>query len=559
MAAGKSERIKRNHRIKVETGRYVTASDGVRLSIKIYRPDAPGKFPTLFAPSPYQHDTDTIPHSTMFLWREVGPVDWYVAEHGYAYVRLDVRGSGRSGGTYGFFSRDEQRDLYEVIEWIGRQEWSNGRVGGLGQSYYAMSQWFMGIVNPPSLKCIAPYDGMTDFYRDATYHGGIYCDFFAWWCNLIRVSNLHRAASGPNGTFLAHDLAAEFITRQTFDDWWRERTPHERIGEIKVPVLSIGHWGKMGLHLRGNVCGYEDLKAPKKLVVTGARDVFEAHDYFDHVSFHRDWLLPFYDRYLKDAENGYEKLPNVRVFVRGPDAYRGAKDWPLAETKPLVLHLGKKQSRSVGSLNDGSLAADPPARSGGSTAWTYPDPEWKLGNVKVGPRGPDPVARVLTFTTAPLAEDTEVVGPIVLELHAASTNIDTDFIVKLSDQSPQAPEERKQGIQPASVVVTKGWLRASHRAKDDKRSKPHRPYYTHRDPQPIEPGRIYKYEIEVMPCGHVFKAGHRIRLEISNADSPLTDSLFTHQYNWYKVGTDTIHHSAAYPSRLTLPVAAKRG
>ncbi len=558
MAAAAQNKIKRNYKMKVETGRYITMRDGVQLSVKIYRPDAPGKFPVLFAPSPYQHDTDTIPHSTMFLWREVGPVDWYVCEHGYAYVRVDVRGSGRSGGVYEFFSEAEQQDLYEVIEWIGRQDWSNGRVGGIGQSYYAMSQWFMGILNPPSLKCIAPYDGMIDAYRDSSYHGGIYCDFFAWWCNLIRVSNLHRAANDPNGKFLSHDLAADFIGRQTYDDWWRSRSAHERIGEIKVPILSIGHWGKMGLHLRGNILAYEEAKAPKKLVVTGARDVFEAHDFFDHIWFHRDWLLPFYDRYLKELDNGYEKTANARIFVRGPDAFRELKEWPPA-SKQVALHLSKKLSRSVDSINDGSLTAEPPARGGGSTDYNYPDPEWKLGNVKVGARGPDPVARVMTFTTAPLAEDMEVVGPIVLELYAASTATDTDFIVKISDQAPQVPEQRKQGIQPASTVVSKGWLRASHRAKDAKRSKPNRPFYKHTDPQPIAPGEIYKYEIEVMPCGHVFKAGHRIRLELSNANSPLTNSLFTHTYNWYKIGTDTFHHNAAHPSRLLLPVVQGKG
>ncbi len=126
--------------IKIEEPVYVPMRDGTRIALRIYRPDADGAFPALFAASPYQFETDDLPHSTMFLWREVGPVEWYVREHGYAYVRMDVRGSGKSEGVYNFLDAEEQRDYYETIEWIARQAWCDGNVGGLGQSYYAWSQ-----------------------------------------------------------------------------------------------------------------------------------------------------------------------------------------------------------------------------------------------------------------------------------------------------------------------------------------------------------------------------------------------------------------------------------
>ena len=141
--------------MKVEDPVFVTMRDGVRIACRIYRPDAPGKFPALFAASPYQYETDDLPHSTLFLWREVGPVEWYVRDQGYIYIHMDVRGSGQSGGVYNLLDKEEQQDYCECIEWVARQEWCDGNVGGLGQSYYAWSQWFMGIVNPPSLKCIA--------------------------------------------------------------------------------------------------------------------------------------------------------------------------------------------------------------------------------------------------------------------------------------------------------------------------------------------------------------------------------------------------------------------
>ena len=543
--------------MKVEEPVFINMRDGTPIACQIYRPDTAGRFPVLFAASPYQYETDDLPHSTMFLWREVGPVEWYVRDQGYAYVHMDVRGSGQSGGVYNFLDREEQQDYYECIEWVGRQDWCNGKVGGIGQSYYAWSQWFMGIVNPPSLKCIAPYDGAVDPYRGTAYHGGIYCDFMAWWYQLVRVNNLHRAANGLSGQYMPLDLAGEMARHQTYDDWWRERCPWERLDEIKVPLLSIGHWGKMGLHLRGNILGYENVKTPKKLVVTGAKDVFEAHDQFDHISYHEAELLPFYDHYLKGKKNKWAERPNVRLHVGGRNEWREEDEWPLKRAKFQHFYLNERTSKSVTSVNDGLLTTDAPKANGGSTSYDYPDPNWKLGTVGFSPQGPDLVRGVLTFTTEPLKKHLEIVGPIILELHASSSNIDTDFIIKISDQYPQSMEDRTLNIQPLATVVSKGWLRASHREKDKILSSKLRPIYTHANPKPIEPGIVYVFEIEVMPCAHEFKANHRIRLEIVNGDSPLTDSLFTHQYLYYKVGTDTIWHNDKHPSRLLLPIVTK--
>ena len=143
--AKKGAKQKHRYVMKVEEPVFITMRDGTPIACRIYRPDTAGRFPVLFAASPYQYETDDLPHSTMFLWREVGPVEWYVRDQGYAYVHMDVRGSGQSGGVYNFLDREEQQDYYECIEWVGRQDWCNGKVGGIGQSYYAWSQWFMGI------------------------------------------------------------------------------------------------------------------------------------------------------------------------------------------------------------------------------------------------------------------------------------------------------------------------------------------------------------------------------------------------------------------------------
>lgn len=545
---------KKIYDMKVEADVGIVVRDGTRLSARVYRPDRDGRFPVLLAVSPYQHETDSIPHSTLFLWREVGPVNWYVEAQGYAIVHVDVRGTGLSQGEYNLLDSREQQDLYEIIEWCGAQAWSNGNVGGYGQSYYCWSQWFMGIMNPPSLKCIAPYDGAVDIYRDVVYHGGIYCDFLPWWFQMVRVNNLHRPPGARAGKLLTNDIGRALIEHPTYDDWWRERSPWERLDRIEVPTLSIGHWGKMGLHLRGNIVGYEKITAPKKLVVTGARDVFEAHDLFEQIDYHAAELLPFYDRFLKGKDNKVMDGAPVRLFVRGLNAYRDEAEWPLERANYTSLFLSGKPSGSVASLNDGSLSWDAPQDGAAPTVFDYPDPKWKLGVVGMGPQGPDPVGRILTFTSASFADDVEVTGPVVLELYLSSTNVDTDIFVKLSDQAPQTDEDRRKGLQPQFTVVGKGWLRASHREKDEALSTPTRPFYKHQKPQPLTPGEIVKLEVEVLPFSNVFKKGHRLRLEIANGDSPLTDSIFTHQYSWFKVGQDRIHHDAEHASRLVLPV-----
>lgn len=534
----------------------VSMRDGVRISVCVYRPDSADLVPALFAASPYQHAFDTVPAFPLFLWRETGPVEWYV-KHGYAYVHADVRGSGGSEGEFGFMDAAEQQDYLELIAWIVRQSWCNGKVGGIGQSYYAMAQWLMATHNPPGLACIAPYDGLVDQYRCSNYHGGIYCSYRTHWYGNLRVDNMHRPAGQQGRAPMRFDLVGAIAEHRFDDDFWRERSPYWRLSDIKIPVLSIGHWGKMGLHLRGNILGYEGVSAPKKLVVTGAKNVHEAHHQYDQIEFHEKELLPFYDAHLKDIDNGVMDGAPVRIYVRGANVWREEQEWPLPRATYMSLHLRQGPSGSVTSLNDGTLSLEPAPADEGGTSYTYPDWHWTSGVVANGPDGrPDPVRRVLTFTSAPLTSDIEVTGPVVLKLFASSDQIDTRFIVKLADQHPQDEAARAKGVQPAFTNVSKGWLAASHREKDPKRSTDLRPFYTHTNPQPLTPGEIYEFDIEVLPVSYLFKTGHRIRLEIANGDSPVTDAVFTHPYHPTLIGTDTIHHNAVHASRILLPVVS---
>jgi len=546
---GNPGRADEDREMQVES---VTVRDGISIAVALYLPAAGGPFPALLAASPYRFDNNVLPPSSQFLWRETGPIDLYV-EHGYAYVNMDVRGCGRSGGSFEFLGKNEQHDLYDVVQWIAAQAWCSGKVGGLGQSYFCMSQWFMAAHRPPALACIGAHDGLNDPYRASVYNGGIPGDFFpGYWWQQNRIINRSPANGGPPREQDV-DLNLLLAAHPTYDDFWRARTAWEVLDQIDVPLYSGGVWSKHQLHTRGNIDGYRRARGPKKLRMSGAANAWAANAEFNSREFHERALLPFYDHYLKGAANGYADLPAIEYAVRGTSITRTATEWPPPGVRYQRWYLNATPSGSVTSLNDGGLAAAAGAATG-STSYAYPNPGWVNGVVGFGPAGPDPVRRVLTFTSAPLGADLEIAGPIKLELYASSTAPDTDFFVKLSDQVPQAESDRAEGRNPIAETVSRGWLRASHRALDPERSTEMEPYHTHAAPEPLVPGAVYRFDISIEPMAYRFAAGHRIRLEIVNGDSALTEMLWTHYYRPDKIGADTIYHDARNPSVLILPV-----
>lgn len=533
--------------------------DGVELCADVYRPDkdASERFPVLLAASPYQKDLAGLPAVPTYPTRETGPIEWYV-QRGYVYVLADVRGTGKSDGRWEVLGANEQRDLYDLVEWVAEQPWSTGKVGMIGQSYFAMVQWLAAIQRPPHLVCIAPYDASIDEYREAAFHGGIPSSgFFTAWSFLVRAMHAH-GPRGPEGLAKLGDVDRELLEHPTDDDFWRERSAYWKIEDIDVPVLSIGNWGKHARHLRGNILGYEHLNGLKLLYVEkGARpaqlNVAKALLDYESAEFHERLLAPWYDHWLKGEDTGVMDGPPVRLHVSGVDEERAFGEWPPAGVEYIAYYLSAERSGAVESLNDGGLDTASRRDTSASTSYTYPQPDWHVGTVMVNPNGvPNQVARILTFTSAPLTEDLTVIGPVKLVLYASSDQIDTDFLVRLTDQEPDGTPQAP-GAAPAGHVITRGWLKASHRQLDHDRSTDARPFHTHRDPQPLDPGTIYRFDIEVLPVAHVFRPGHRIRLELANGDSPLADGLFHHSYG-LKAGQDTIHHDGASPSHLSLPV-----
>ena len=536
----------------------ITVRDGTEIAVALYMPENAGqaRFPVLFAAAPYRFDNNTLPTSPQFLWRETGPIEFYVAR-GYVYAHMDARGCGRSGGDFDLLGPKDQADLYDVIEWLGAQTWSTGRVGGIGQSYFTMLQWFMGIANPPALACLGAHDGLNDAYRAGAYHGGIRCDFLpGYWWHQNRIINAHPA-NGAEPRTQDVDLDLMISAHPNLDDFWRARSAFDRLHEIKVPLYSSGVWVKHQLHTRGNIEGFRRASGPRKLRLSGAPNAWATAAEFASVDFHRDVMLPFYDHYLKGEATSYTDRAPVEYVVRGSGVMRTAQQWPPEGVEYRALHLGTGPTGSVTSLNDGCLS---PATPGGAaeTSYAYPQPGWVNGTIGFGAGGPasgfDPARRVLTFTTAPLAGDVEICGPIKLVLHLSSTARDTDVLVKLSDQAPMPAEAREAGANPPAEIVTRGWLRAAHRALDPVLSTEMEPVHAHEVDEPLAPGQVYRLEISLEPMAYLFRAGHRIRLEIANGDSAVTEVFWGHFYRPDKIGRDTVHHSATHQSQLFLPV-----
>ncbi len=518
-----------------------TTRYGDTVRADVYLPgNASGPVPVVLGASPYMKALRRLPANFVFPFIEYGPIQLYL-DHGYAYVAVDVPGTGRSEGTWDPVSRVEGEAIHDVIEDVASREWSTGAIGMIGMSYYCWSQWNAARTRPPHLRTIVAYDGATDMYRDWMYHGGIPTAGFisSWMLQAILLQ--HQAEGIPFEAGRKDHALFDMLAHRFDDEWQRRRSPFWELPSIEIPVLSIGVWGKAGLHLRGNIEGFSRVGGPKQLLLTHPASFGAAQQYFFDEDFHRSELLPWYDHHLKGNWNNVMDRPSVRYFVQREGTYRSSTAWPPSDATQTILYLSDTRSGTVDSLNDGSLTETVP--EDGRTEWSYPDPRWMAGVTTFDQGRPDHVARVTTFTSSPIDRDREFTGQGVLLLNASTDQTDMDVIVKVT----LIPDDPDAG----PVRITQGWLRASHRAEDPDLSTDMRPFHIHDREEPLQPGRIYLLRVELLPMSVLARKGDRLRLEISNNESPIADAPMTHWYG-QKVGTDTYHHGVHHPSALLL-------
>ena len=454
-------------------------------------------------------------------WELVDPEKW--VRDGYACVRIDSRGAGRSPGLLDVWSAREAQDIYECVEWAGTQKWSNGKVGINGISYYAMNQWNAGALRPPHLAALCIWEGSCDYYRELCRHGGILSDFLNTW-HPRQVAGVQHGV-GDRGArsvvtgepvagppTLPPDVLAKSRTdtpgdakaHKFADDYYAARTA--AFDRIEAPLLSAANWGGMGLHTRGNFEGWLAAGSPQKwLEVHG--DTHFTHFYS---KYGETLQKKFFGHFLKGEDTGWNLQPRVSVNVRHPGekfVLRAETEWPLARTQWTKFFL-QPQGHA---LTTGAPSTE--------TALSY-----------------DTTGDGLTFSAPPLTTSLEITGPVAAKLWVSSDTTDADLFLALRVFDPAGKEVTFIGSNDPRVPVGLGWLRASQRKLDPKKSLPYRPWHTHDEEQPLRPGEPVELDVEIWPTSIVVPPGCRLALSVRGKD--------------YEVdGTDIALPNAPYPMK----------
>jgi len=532
--------------------------DGARLKADVYRPKSGGRFPVIASLSSYMKDKLWVPPPDLeekpnpyMNWETPNPL-WWVAR-GYALLRIDGRGSGKSPGLTDPWSASESRDYYDGIEWAARQPWSTGRVGTSGISYFAMVQWLVANLKPPSLKAMIPWEGAADMYRDFGYHGGIFS--FGFVTNWYNNHMAHHLLGKPQATApdaFSKPWVWEYMRHNLDSDWYHGR--RAAWDKIDIPFYSAGNWSGMGLHLRGNIEGYTRAASRHKKLRIHAGTHY--HPFYSEEG--RIDQLRFFDHWLKGIDTGIMREPPVKLLIRkgghGNYAWRAENEWPLARTRWTKYYL-RPDSKSGGDESEGALATEALKKA---ASVSYP----ASGMTKAGVASASWTSTALagsmprmgvSFETPPLEQDTEVTGPVVLVLWVASTTEDMDIFATLRNIDVDGKDVFELGQQSQPVPVAKGWLRASQRKLDPELSLPYRPYHAHDERQWLKPGVPVRVEVEIWATSMVFRKGHRIRLDIQPRDG-IGSAPYTHYSADYNTGTNTVFAGGSRASYLLLPV-----
>ncbi len=502
----------------------IPVDDGLVLRADIYRPILAGRYPVLLSYGPYgkglhfedlytdqwrrmieKHPEVLAGSSNKYQnWEVVDPEKW--VPDGYACVRVDSRGAGRSPGFLNLYSAREAQDLYQCIEWAAAQPWSTGRIGLNGISYYAMNQWQVAALQPPHLTAMCIWEGAADFYRDFIHHGGVLCTFGRAWfpSQVVRVQHGRGTrgyrsrmtgdwVSGPP-TLTEEELEANrsdfyadcFNNPLASDEYWCSRTPD--FSKINVPLFSAANWGGQGLHPRGNFEGFMRAASKEKWL--------EVHGIEHWTHFYTDYGVnlqkKFFGHFLKGEDTGWMKHPKVLLQVRHPGerfVERHETEWPLNRTEWTKLYLDPADYR---------LGDKPLTREGSVTYGGFSDG--------------------VTFLTPPLEAETEITGPIAAKLHVSSETTDADLFLVVRVFTPNMQEVTFQGALDPRTPIAQGWLRASHRKLDPTLTLPYRPYHTHDEKQPLTPGQVHELDVEIWPTCLVVPPGCRLGLTVRGRD-----------------------------------------
>ena len=504
--------------------------DGIKIYADVYRPETAEPCPVLVAWSPYgKHgrvklttmgntgvDDDKFNEYTKF--EAADPIYW--CHHGYAIINADMRGSWHSQGDLTFMSPQEVEDCYDLIEWAGAQSWSNGKVGMQGVSYLAWSQWKVAAANPPHLAAINPWEGVSDFYREFSCHGGIPETQFGpmWQSNVsfstTRVENYVEMAK-------RHPL---------FDDYWASKNAD--LSRITVPAFVVASWTDQGLHNRGTLEGFKQIASKDKWLLVHGRKKWWHFYQMENVEKQRQ----FFNRFLKGIDNHVKDWPKVTIEVR--EKYyvgntRTENEWPLARTQYTKLFLN---------ASDGKTSKSP-FKKRARVRYNVNDIRDKTQNAH------------FQFQ---FDEKTELTGYMKLKLWVqAEGSDDMDLFVAIEkiDRAGYLVPFAFFGNHDDGPAAL-GWLRVSHRELDEEKSAPYQPYHKHQREIKLKPGEVVPVEIEIWPSSTLFERGEKLRVVVQGSDIynyPEEGHSNAHTAT-VNQGTHVIHTGGSYDSHLLVPI-----
>ncbi len=567
-----------SYEVTIEHNVTAKMRDGVVLRADVYRPKADGKFPVLLQRTPY-NKTNGVTFGLQ------------AAARGFVVIFQDVRGRYSSEGEWYTF-KNEPDDGYDSVEWAAALPYSNGKVGMFGGSYVGATQMLAAIAHPPHLAGICPVVTASNYHDGWTYQGGAFEQWFneSWTSGLAQdtfnravqkdtnalvgmwklplneypLFNLPDAAAGVSSASQLAPYFIDWLAHPSYDDYWKPVSIEEHFADIHVPALTVAAWYDIfqGGSLRNYVGirehGGAGARTGQRLLVAigghagegrkiGDVDFGPAAAQFDEDQVTLDW----YEFLFKGIQNEFAKEKPVKIFVMGKNEWREEDNWPLARAKSTRYFLHSAGGANSLRGNGGLSTAAPKTETADHYVYDPANPvptvggplccdSWHLGP---GPRDQRVVESredVLIYSTPAFAEDTEVTGPISLELFANSSAVDTDFTAKLVDVSPDGFARN----------LTEGILRARYRDSQEK-------------PTLMNPGQVYRFTIDLWSTSNVFLKGHTLRLEVSSSNFPRFDrNLNTGEQasteRNFVSATNTIYHDAEHPSALVLPIVGSR-
>lgn len=547
----------------------IPMSDGVELAGDLFLPEGVAPFPTLVRATPYER-------LKWGGWRETN-----FAEHGYAVLIVSFRGRHGSGGVPVQSERrveqkkSDYQDGYDIIEWAAAQPWSDGKVGTYGVSSDGQWQLTMATTHPPHLRAMfvrypAGSEGLSQrgvrlgtvpaWY--AKFSGLRPLDTPEDWKSLLEEWRITQVP------FIATFLQPRFIDvmmNATNEDYLVQLDRSHRFAEIEVPVyLECGWYDR---YIRSTFDNFRTIRAAAashsarsthKLIMGPWMHGGRLPDENDDIRFGPDAkshsqgrMRRWFDYWLKGNDNGIAEEPRVELYVLGEEEWIEVDSWPPPPTQVIRYYLRSGNGQVTMSLNDGRLTREPPQSDEKPDEWIHDpyDPVLSIGGHggigRQWPAGPldqrPSEARSLTFSTGPLVEDLRVVGEVGIRFFASSSAIDTDFILTLTDVFPSG----------YSAILRQNAIGATFRLGTNPDRK-----------EPMEPDKVYEFTLALDGIANLFKAGHRIRLDIASSSFPAflpnpgtgepqllaTKGVTAH---------NAIYHDSRYPSTITIPVLAE--